>query len=143
MKLQPDVRLFVDGHAVVGECPVWDPQTDALYWIDVKAPALYRSNARTGVTLTWRLPSDVGGFALTEDGGSAVVALRTGIFRLDLTSNLLSKLTDPPFDPRTHRFNEVDCDFAGRLWLGVMFEPEPGVQAEPRMSVIYSRVRPA
>lgn len=132
------IDLFVDARAVVGECPVWDGQTNSLYWIDVKAPALYRTDAMTAATVRWPLPSDVGGFALTAEGGSAIVALRSGLFSLDLISSALSKLADPPFDPRTHRFNEVDCDPAGRLWLGVMFEPEPGVHALPQPGAIHS-----
>jgi sugar lactone lactonase YvrE len=75
---------------------------------------------------------------LTKDHKSAAVGLRTGLFRLDLSSKALSKLADPPFDPCTHRFNEVDCDPAGRLWLGVMFEPEPSAKAEPQKGAIYS-----
>ena len=68
----------------------------------------------------------------------ALVALRCGLFALELRSKVLNKLAEPPFDPRTHRFNEVDCDPAGRLWLGVMFEPEPGVNAEPQLGAIHS-----
>src|SRR5690349_5347679 len=131
-------EIFVDAQAIVGECPVWAPEKNALYWIDVKAPALYRTDAASGATVAWRLPADVGGFALTQDGERAVVALRTGLFLLDLSSQGLTMLADPPFDPRTHRFNEVDCGPVGRLWLGVMFEPRPGVQAEPQPAAIYS-----
>jgi sugar lactone lactonase YvrE len=136
--MHESVELFVAAQAIVGECPVWDAQNEALFWIDVKAPALYRSEASRGATLTWPLPSDIGGFALTADAGSAIVALRSGLFRLDLSSSALDKLADPPFDPRTHRFNEVDCDPAGRLWLGVMFEPEPDVDAAPQPGTICS-----
>ena len=132
------VDLFVDAQAIVGECPVWDAQNNALFWIDVKAPALYRTQVSGGATLTWPLPSNIGGFALTADGAGAIVALRSGLFRLDLSSHALTKLADPPFDPRTHRFNEVDCDPTGRLWLGVMFEPEHDIQAEPQPGAIYS-----
>jgi sugar lactone lactonase YvrE len=132
------VELLLDAAATIGECPVWAPEREALYWIDVKAPALYRTEVRTGTTETWNLPADVGGFALTMDGQSALVALRCGLFALELRTKALNKLADPPFDPRTHRFNEVDCDPAGRLWLGVMFAPEPGVHAEPESGAIHS-----
>ncbi len=131
-------EVFVDAQAIVGECPVWAPEKNALYWIDVKAPALYRSDAASGGTVVWRLPADVGGFALTQDGERAVMALRTGLFLLNLSSHALTMLAEPPFDPRTHRFNEVDCDPGGRLWLGVMFEPRPGIQTEPQPAPIYS-----
>jgi sugar lactone lactonase YvrE len=132
------VELLLDARAKIGESPVWAPEHDAVYWIDVKAPALYRTNVETASTETWSLPADVGGYALTRDGRAAVVALRSGLFALELQSKVLNKLAEPPFDPRTHRFNEVDCDPAGRVWLGVMFEPAPGVQAEPTPGAIHS-----
>jgi sugar lactone lactonase YvrE len=132
------VELLLDARAKIGECPVWAPEHNAVYWIDVKAPALYRTNVETGSTEEWFLPADVGGYALTGDGRAALVALRSGLFALELETKVLDKLAEPPFDPRTHRFNEVDCDPAGRLWLGVMFEPEPGVQAKPAEGALHS-----
>lgn len=133
-----EIELLLDARASIGECPVWAPECEALYWIDVRAPALYRTDVRTLTTETWGLPADVGGYALSEDGRTALVALRTGLFALELKSKTLNKLAESPFDQRTHRFNEVDCDPAGRLWLGVMFEPKPGVHAEPQSGAIHS-----
>jgi sugar lactone lactonase YvrE len=71
------------------------------------------------------LTSDIGGFALTEDGG-AVVALREGLYRLDLESGALRLLAAPTFDPAFFRFNEGACDASGRFWIGVMFDPLEG-----------------
>ena len=68
------------------------------------------------------LTSDIGGFALTG-GGDAVVALREGLFRLDLDSGALRQLAPPPFEPTLFRFNEGACDAYGRFWIGVMFDP--------------------
>lgn len=122
-----DVRLLVDAEATIGESPIWVAQEGALYWIDVTAPALYRTNYASGETMSWPLPSEVGGYALTRDGigaaAGAVVGLRHGIFAADFSTKELTKLAEPPFDPETHRFNEGDCDSNGRLWLGTMFDP--------------------
>jgi sugar lactone lactonase YvrE len=67
----------------------------------------------------------VGAFALTEDG-RAVVALRQGLYCLDLDTGALHLLTPPPFDPALFRFNEGACDRKGRFWVGVMFDPLAG-----------------
>jgi sugar lactone lactonase YvrE len=133
---KPDVELIVDARAALGESPTW--ALGALYWIDVKAPALHRTDLASRGTTTWRLPADVGGYAFEPDGRGAVVALRTGIFSIAFADGRLEKLCDPPFDPRLHRFNEGDCDPAGRLWLGTMFEPLPGVQSDPVPEHLYS-----
>lgn len=116
------IESVLDAHAVIGESPTWVASESALYWIDVKAPALHRYEPGSGVTRTWHVSSDIGGFAFLESG-DALVALRYGIHRLDLRSGTLTLLTPAPFDPALFRFNEAACDRHGRLWVGVMFDP--------------------
>ncbi len=99
-----DIELFLDARALIGDLA-------------------------SRQTITWALPSDIGGYALT--GAGALVALRSGIFALDFASGSLEQICNPPFAPSTHRFNESGCDASGRLWLGTMFDPAPGVQADP------------
>lgn len=133
-----ELELIVDAKATIGESPLWCEGEAALYWIDVKAPALYRTGIETRRTTSWRLPSDVGGYALKPDFSGAILGLRTGVFALDFGSGDLAKLCDPPFDPRQHRFNEGDCDPSGRLWLGTMFDPEPDASTKPIKQDLYS-----
>jgi sugar lactone lactonase YvrE len=122
------IETILDAHAIIGESPTWVPEESALYWIDVKAPALHRYAIHTGARRTWTVGSDLGGFALLEDGG-ALVALRLGLHRLDLDTGALQLLAPPPFDPALFRFNEGACDAQGRFWVGVMFDPLEGKPA--------------
>jgi len=132
-----DIEIVLDAGATIGESPTWSAAERALYWIDVKKPALYRYDPIGGGQRSWRLSSDVGGFALTLDPPGAVVALREGMFRLDFTSGALDRLAPAPFDPSLFRFNEGACDAAGRFWVGVMFDPlRPG--PEPRKGPLHS-----
>jgi sugar lactone lactonase YvrE len=119
------VETVLNAHATIGESPAWVAEEEALFWIDVKAPALHRYRPADGATRTWALTSDIGGFALM-DGGSALVALREGLCRLDLDACELHQLVPPPFDPALFRFNEAACDAKGRFWVGVMFDPLEG-----------------
>ena len=132
-----EIELVVDAKAVIGESPLWCKDQGALYWIDVKAPALYRTKIATLDTTSWPLPSEIGGFALKSQAG-AVVALRTGLFDLDFASGKLAKLFDAPFNSRTHRFNEADCDASGRLWIGTMFDPNPNARCAPTKGNLYT-----
>ena len=116
------IETVLNFHATIGESPTWVADERALYWIDVKAPALHRYCPDDESTRTWPMTSDIGGFALTGDR-SAVVALRQGLFRLDLDSGALHLLAPPPFDQALFRFNEGACDASGRFWIGVMFDP--------------------
>ena len=118
-------EVLVGGDATIAESPTWSPRDGCLYWIDVKKPALYCRD-RQGSVRSWQLDSDVGAFALTDRPAVVVVALRTGVFDLDLDTGQTVLLAPPPFDPDLLRFNEGLCDANGRFWIGVMCDPRPG-----------------
>lgn len=118
-----EIEIAVDAQAIIGESPLWSPGEGALYWIDVKAPALFRFQPDTGHQQRWPVPAECGGFALYPGLSAALVALRNGLFKLDLTTSALVQVAPAPFDPDMHRFNEGACDPSGRFWIGVMFDP--------------------
>ncbi len=142
-----NIEVVLDARATIGESPTWSPDEAALYWIDIKAPALYRFEPATGRQRTWRVPADIGAFALEPDLAGALVALRTGLHRLVFATGTLTLVAPPPFDPAMHRFNEGGCDPAGRFWVGVMFDPvDPSSPAHPGALHSYTRadgLRPA
>ncbi len=120
------IEVVLNASATIGEAPTWASAERALYWIDVKKPALYRYDSVTGLQRSWSVRSDIGAFALLAESAGAVVALREGVFRLDFANGSLEQLAPPPFDPTLFRFNEGACDSAGRFWIGVMFDPLEG-----------------
>ena len=127
-----EIEVVLDAAATIGESPTWSPDEAALYWIDEKAPALYRYHPATGEQRSWPVDADLGGFALYPGAEAALVALRGGLCKLSLASGALTRLLPPPFDPATHRFNEGACDPSGRFWIGVMFDPlDPSSPALP------------
>jgi len=130
------IDVIVDAGAIIGESPTWVAAQRALYWIDVKRPALYRYDLGTAAQRSWPMSADIGAFALVEDPIGAIVALRHGLFRLRFDDGALTLLAPPPFDPTLFRFNEGACDSAGRFWVGVMFDPlEP--QHRPREASLH------
>ena len=135
-----EVELVLAAAATIGESPTWVAEEQAIYWIDVKAPALHKLDPGTLATRDWPLPSDIGGFALDRTRSRALVALRHGLFWLDLGSGGLTQIAPPPFDPALHRFNESACDSYGRFWVGTMFDPlDPEAEApEPAGLFTYT-----
>lgn len=117
------IEVVLDAKAAIGESPLWSPAEGALYFIDVKAPALFRLHLASGRQESWRVTSDLGAFTLLADRSGALVALRSGLQRLDFASGTLALVAPAPFDPALFRFNEGGCDPAGRFWVGVMFDP--------------------
>ena len=126
-----NIELLVDAHATIGESPLWDPDRGMLYWVDIKAPALYRTDPASGTTERWALPAEVGAFALME-GEVALVALRTGLFALSCGDGSLEPIAPAPFDQALFRFNDGACDPVGRFWIGTMFDPVPAQRDAPR-----------
>jgi sugar lactone lactonase YvrE len=118
-----NVRCVADVKAELGEGPVWALDEQALYWVDILAPALHRLDPATGAARSWRLPQAIGSFGLREQGG-AVVALRNGLHLFDFDRGELTFLSDPEADLPGNRFNDGKVSPDGRFWAGTMDEAE-------------------
>ena len=114
-------RCVHDVKASLGECPVWSVSEQALYWVDINAPALNRFDPASGLHHTMPMPESIGSFALRNKGGF-VVALRGGFWLAGEDGALTRKIADAPYDPSHNRFNDGRCDPQGRFWAGYMNE---------------------
>jgi sugar lactone lactonase YvrE len=123
-KIFMDIKLAYQANDRLGEGPVWVPEEQALYWVDILQPALQRWQPESGSYKKWLMPNDIGCFSLREHGG-AVVALRTGFAYLDLDTGKVKPLNDPESDKPYTRFNDGKCDRFGRFWAGTMDEGAP------------------
>ena len=104
---------------MLGEGPVWCAREQALYWVDIRAPAVRR--LADGKVTTWEMPEAVGSLALREKGG-ILVALKSGPAVFDPASGSFSKLAAAPGHHDKLRFNDGKCDRQGRLWFGSMHD---------------------
>ena len=109
-------ELIVDGRNRLGESAMWHPRERKLYWIDARAPAIYRLEADNRVT-TFPLPAMAGGVVPRRSGGIAI-ALQNGFHAFDTTTGALTFIADPEPDKPDNRINDGSCDRAGRFWAG-------------------------
>jgi len=114
-------RCVLDVKADLGECPLWSVAEQALYWVDINAPALNRFDPFSGANIAMPMPESIGSFAFRTKGGF-VVALRGGIWLADTNGRLERKVADAPYDGAHHRFNDGRCDRQGRFVVGSMNE---------------------
>jgi sugar lactone lactonase YvrE len=121
-------RCVLDAKASLGECPVWSVTDQALYWVDINAPALHRFDPATGRDTAMSMPESIGCVALRA-GGGFVVALRSGIWLAEADGRLARKVAAAPYDPAHHRFNDGRCDAQGRLFAGYMNERRDAASA--------------
>ncbi|WP_460153278.1 SMP-30/gluconolactonase/LRE family protein [Pseudomonas sp. S2_B07] len=115
-------ELIVDARNAVGECPVWVPEENALYWVDIPAGALQRWSAASGHVDTWTAPEMLACITRHRDGGW-VAGMESGFFHLhphtdgSLDSQLLAHVDHARTDMR---LNDGRCDRQGRFWAGSM-----------------------
>ena len=113
-------QCFADIGTKLGEVPTWSSPDNALFWIDSHSGMLHKTDFTNRTTSTWKLPAAVGSFGLCKDRRFAVVAIETGIVRLDLQDGSVEILFDAPYDRTNFQFNDGKCDPAGRFWVGTM-----------------------
>jgi sugar lactone lactonase YvrE len=121
IRTMADVNCVLDAKAELAECPVWAAQEQALYWVDIYAPALNRLDPATGENRSWPMPQSIGSFGLRESGG-AVVALRDGFHLFDFDTGELSFLGGPRSPAPGTRFNDGKVSPDGRFFAGTMDE---------------------
>ncbi|MFP3495216.1 SMP-30/gluconolactonase/LRE family protein [Pseudomonas sp. SIMBA_059] len=115
-------ELIVDARNTVGECPVWVPEEQALYWVDIPNGGLQRWSAATGHLAAWKAPQMLACIA-RSDAGNWVAGMQTGFFQLiphndgSLDTTPLATVEHPRADMR---LNDGRCDRQGRFWAGSM-----------------------
>ena len=118
-----DVRCVANPQALVGEGPVWDDRRQALWWIDVKDPRLFRYDPASGENLELNMPERIGCIALRA-GGGLIGAFVTGFKWIDPETGAVTPIVDPEPDRPGNRFNDGKCDRRGRLFAGTMHNAE-------------------
>lgn len=115
-------ELIVDARNAVGESPVWVPEENALYWVDIPSGGLQCWNAGTGQLKGWETPEMLACIARHQDGGW-IAGMESGFFRLhpfddgSLDSELCASVEHARTDMR---LNDGRCDRQGRFWAGSM-----------------------
>ena len=120
-RLDLAIRCAVDARNMLGESPLWSAHEQALYWVDIVAPAVHRWHPASGVRRTWRTPAAVGSIGL-RDAGGLVAALRSGFHLLDTETETLTPLVHPEPDWPTNRLNDGKVAPDGSFWAGTMDE---------------------
>jgi sugar lactone lactonase YvrE len=113
-----EADLVLAAGAAIAECPVWDPLSGRLLWIDLYDPALHRFDPATGSDDVLRLERQI--FAVgRRAGGGYVAACRDG-FAAIAEDGAMSTLAEVEADRPDCRLNDGRCDHRGRFWAGTM-----------------------
>ena len=109
--------------AVLGEGPVWSASEQAVWFVDIKAPAIHRFHPASGATQSWQAPARVG-FVLPTRAGWMIAGLKTGLHSFNPeTGNFNLLHVVEPHTPN-NRLNDGFDDSEGFLWFGSMDDNE-------------------
>jgi sugar lactone lactonase YvrE len=111
-----EVNVAVRCDNLLGESPVWSVREQSLYWVDIRAPALFRLNPGDGKVDRWPMPELVGAVVLRQSGG-VVVGLQSGLDAFDPVTHVFHRLFAFSGGHADDRTNDARCDRSGRLWF--------------------------
>jgi sugar lactone lactonase YvrE len=100
--------------AEVGEGPHWDRERRLLWWVDLLAGLVHRSDLGSGETTTLCAGRPVGA-VVTRGPGGLVTADSRGFSFLTVDGVVLDRVEVLALG---HRMNDAKTDPAGRLWAG-------------------------
>lgn len=133
-----NVDVVVTGPAKLGECPVWSPAEQVLYWCDIDGRAIHRFDPKSGDDDHRPLPVRPGSLALTMEPGRLVVAAEYQVGYFEWDGPRFEPWVDLEAPNTGNRLNDGRTDPAGRFWVGSMFERP----SEGRRSGLLHRVDP-
>jgi len=119
--------VAVKQSCILGESPIWSIDEQALYWVDIRNPMIYRLDPATGEVKNWRVQTEIGSIGFAGPG-RLIAGTRMGFGYIDLADGSYEELTDPEGDGRMNavRLNDGKVDRQGRFWCGGMEDPGYG-----------------
>ena len=117
--IEPELVFEIETPLKLGESLYWAAEEQALYFVDILAPCLYRLDTVSRALQHWAMPSEIGSFGMGTDGRIAV-ALRDGVYWFDPKSEKLDLLVRPEPDRPMNRLNDGKVGPDGCFWVGSM-----------------------
>ena len=103
----------------LGEGPLWHPEEEALYWVDIDEGRFHRLNPATGHHEVFEVGVPLGALAFRQQGG-LLLATKNGFAFWDEATQTPNFFTDPEAHKTDARFNDGAVDRQGRFWAGTM-----------------------
>lgn len=117
----PVVSVVSTPRATLGECPVWHPEDQRLWWSDIFGQRLHRLDPETGADAPLALPCRLNSFGFRA-GGGLVAGTWTGFAFLDPLRVAVAPLWDLPSEQPGFFLNDGRCDPRGRFWAATVCE---------------------
>ncbi len=125
--MKPAYRIRCPIRCELGEGPYWSARENAVYWVDILAPAVHRLSLADNSVTSWPMPERIGWLVEREAHPGFIAGFQSGFAELELNPLRIRAIADPEPQLPTNRMNDCGIDPAGRLWAGTM---DAAVKAE-------------
>ncbi len=110
----------------LGECILWDGETQSVWWTDIEERLLYRFDWRRRELRKFSTPERLCSFGFVEGCRSLIAAFESGFALYDPHDGSIVWLARPESLRPGFRLNDGRVDRQGRLWVGGLAETEAG-----------------
>lgn len=104
---------------MLGESPLWVVQEQALWWLDIERPRIWRWTWPDGPTEQWKPPLKITAIARRHTGGF-IAASERGFALFDSPQGPYHLIANPESGLWRNRFNDGAVDPYGCFWAGSM-----------------------
>jgi sugar lactone lactonase YvrE len=125
------LEIFCKHKCLLGEGPVWNAQSQSIYWIDILKGEIHQFDFKKNLHQTYPINEMIGCFAFCKNG-QLIMATQSGISFLDHDTGQVLKVINPENNLTNNRFNDGKCDPMGRFWAGTM-----SLSEEPNVGSLY------
>ena len=115
-----EYKLACDIRCQLGEGPWWSQRENAVYWVDILAPALHRLSLADGAVSSWAMPEKIGWVVERRERPGFIAGLQSGFAELTLEPFACRAIIDPEPHYPDNRMNDAKVDHLGRIWAGTM-----------------------
>ena len=119
----PEITVAADVICDLGECPVWNPTDQKLYWTDITKGKIWQYDpAQDQYDLYLQDDFQIGGFAFNLEN-ELIVCTSSGVLKvIDAQSNEYTRLFPGIILRQGERFNDITTDPEGRIYAGTLIE---------------------
>ncbi|WP_428243092.1 SMP-30/gluconolactonase/LRE family protein [Gynuella sp.] len=113
--------IKIQANNILGESPIWHPQRESWFWLDIIDQKLFElpfSENKTGKSIVRELPTIVSALAVISDT-LLLMACEDCIAQYNLSTEEFEKLIELPL-PDGFRTNDGSVGPDGKFWFGTM-----------------------
>ncbi len=112
-----EAKLFYKIDGRLSEGPVWNYQTNELYWVDIESSSLHILDPITRKHKLISSPLKVS-MVIPVDKDLALLGLENGLYTVDINTGQTSLFRFLDQSNEETRLNDGKCDPLGRIWVG-------------------------